>query len=409
MSAMHAKSSDFYSRAKREIAEGILDQALNLLAHAPEGNYRLLAAAFSKIANNEQQKLIAGWVSHWLAAGNPGGPFISRVLRSIHPNVRRKYISRMVTNNFFRDPDVLGRFYEMHGFNPPAVVVISPTMKCNYRCVGCWAGEYAKLDELPAEVFDRVLTEAEEIGTHFFVLTGGEPLVYKALLDIMGKHRDSCFQLYTNGALVDEEMAERFVELGNVSPQISIEGFEKETDERRGQGAFRRAMRAMEILREKGCLLAFSSTVTRKNIDAVTSDEFIDLLIGKGVHYGWYFMYMPIGRQPDLSLMLTPEERNRLRKATIRIRNIKPILVADFWGDGPLTGGCIAGGRIYLHITARGDVEPCVFQHFATHNVKESSFTECLKSPLFAALRRMQPFCYNTLRPCPIVDHPKML
>lgn len=409
MSAILAKGLQLYGKARRGLAEGVLIQALNILSHAREEDYRLLAGAFHRMANNEQQRLIADWIGDWMSEGNPGGPFMGRVLRSIHPNVRRRYLVQAMTNMFFRDPQILKGFSDEHGFNPPAAVVISPTMRCNYRCVGCWAGEYARADEMSPEVFDRVLTEAEEIGSRFFVLTGGEPLVYRPLLDIIERHRDSCFQMYTNGSLLTEDVVDRIVKLGNVSPQISIEGFERETDERRGKGAFQRAMRAMDLLREKDCLFAFSATATRRNLDAVISDEFIDMLIEKGAHNGWYFLYMPVGRDPDLSLMLTPEERNRLREAIIRIRSTKPILVADFWGDGPLTGGCIAGGRIYLHINARGDVEPCVFQHFATHNVNQSSFVECLKSPLFAALRRMQPFCYNTLRPCPIIDHPKIL
>lgn len=408
MSTMIAKGLEIYGRAKRELAEGAINQALNLLSRS-EGNYRLLASAFNRIANNEQQRLIAAWISEWLSEGHPGGPFLTRVLRSIHPNVRRNFVSRIIVNAFFRDPAVLKRCEERNGFSPPAVVVISPTEACNYRCLGCWAGEYSKADHLPFDVFDRVLTEAEELGIRYFVLVGGEPLIYRHLFDIFEEHRDSCFQMYTNGSLIDEKMAKKFVDLGNVSPQISIEGFEKETDERRGPGAFHRAMRAMDYLREAGCLSAFSAAVTRKNIDVVTSDAFIDAMIEKGAHYGWYFLYMPVGRDPDLSLMLTPEERDRLRAATIRIRDTKPILMADFFGDGPLTGGCIAGGRIYLHINARGDVEPCVFQHFATHNVKDTPLVECLKSPLLTALRRMQPFCYNTLRPCPIIDHPKIL
>ncbi len=28
-------------------------------------------------------------------------------------------------------------------------------------------------------------------------------------------------------------------------------------------------------------------------------------------------------------------------------------------------------------------------------------------SPFFSSIRDKQPFSYNTLRPCPIIDHPK--
>ena len=46
-------------------------------------------------------------------------------------------------------------------------------------------------------------------------------------------------------------------------------------------------------------------------------------------------------------------------------------------------GGCIAGGRNYLHINAKGDVEPCVFIHYSNCNIHDTSLLDALKSPLF--------------------------
>ena len=83
--------------------------------------------------------------------------------------------------------------------------------------------------------------------------------------------------------------------------------------------------------------------------------------------------------------------------------------MVDFWNDGPLTAGCINAGRIYFHINHNGDVEPCIFVHYATHNIKECSLIEALNSPFFRGLRHMQPFSYNTLRPCPIIDYPGIM
>jgi hypothetical protein len=118
---------------------------------------------------------------------------------------------------------------------------------------------------------------------------------------------------------------------------------------------------------------------------------------------------MPVGDDPDMDLMPTPEQRNEMRAAIRRFRQTKPVLPVDFWGDGTLTGGCISGGRLYFHINHRGDVEPCIFCHFATHNINECSLTEALSSPFFTSIRDHQPFCYNTLRPCPMIDHPQAM
>lgn len=107
--------------------------------------------------------------------------------------------------------------------------------------------------------------------------------------------------------------------------------------------------------------------------------------------------------------MPTPAQRNCLREAITYFRDRYPIFVADFWGDGRLTGGCMCGGRIYAHVNASGIVEPCVFFQFYADNVKEKSLEEALNSPFFKAIRRRFPWTENELRPCPIIDCPWVL
>ncbi len=83
------------------------------------------------------------------------------------------------------------------------------------------------------------------------------------------------------------------------------------------------------------------------------------------------------------------------------------MLFVDFWNDGCLTQGCIAAGRKYFHVNANGDVEPCVFCHFASDNIKEKPLMEALNSPLFREIRSRQPFSKNFFRPCLLIDHPE--
>ena len=288
-------------------------------------------------------------------------------------------------------------------------MLVSPTMRCNYHCQGCYAASYERKDDMKSEVFDRILGEAEELGISFMTILGGEPFLYPDLLDVLHKHNRCFFQIYTNGSLIDKALAQKLARLGNIAPQISVNGPLEYTDSSRGEGAFKQVMRAMDDLREAGCVFGFSTLVTRDNADAVCSDEWIDTLIEKGALYGWLFLYMPVGDNPDVNLMPTPEQRNRMRLMVRHIRQTKPILPADFWNDGTLTGGCIAGGKAYFHINHRGDVEPCIFCHFATHNINECTLAEALASPFFKTIREGQPFSYNTLRPCPMIDHPETM
>lgn len=90
-------------------------------------------------------------------------------------------------------------------------------------------------------------------------------------------------------------------------------------------------------------------------------------------------------------------------------RKTKPLFTLDFWNDGEFVGGCIAGGRRYLHINANGDYEPCAFIHYSDSNIREKTLLEALQSPLFQAYRQRQPFNQNHLRPCPMLDNPDAL
>ncbi|HNY75237.1 MAG TPA: radical SAM protein [Bacteroidales bacterium] len=323
-----------------------------------------------------------------------------------------------VIQNFFINAAVIGRQRQEQlrkelNIWLPWFFVISPTARCNLTCVGCYAGNYSKQEDLSFELVDRIFNEAKDLGIYFVTVSGGEPFMWPHLLDIMEKHHDMFFQIYTNGTLITKDVANRLGKLGNAAPAISIEGFEKETDARRGEGTFKRIMEAMDNLRNAGVPFGFSATPTKLNIETLMSDEFIDLMIEKGCSIGWFFQYVPIGRKPDVSLMATPEQRFRLRRRSIEIRNTKPIFIGDFWNDGPYVGGCICGARQagYFHINCHGDVEPCVFLQFSVDNIKDKKLIDVIQSPFFKAFQDAQPYRENNnlLTPCALIDNPQVL
>jgi len=301
------------------------------------------------------------------------------------------------------------KFLKREGVDAPLLFVISPTMRCNLSCYGCYSANYNKKDDLDFETIDRLITEGKEYGIYFVVFSGGEPFLRDDILKIFEKHDDVFFQVFTNGTIIaKKKLAKAISELGNVLPCISVEGFEKETDERRGKGTFQTIMDVMDELRERGAIYGYSATATKLNNELIVSDEFVDFFAGKGCFIGWYFNYMPIGRNPDVNLMPTPEQRNYRRKKIIEMRKTKPIVLADFWNDGTSVGGCISG-RVYFHVNNKGDVEPCVFSQFAVDNIKSKTIREVWKSPFFNELRSRQHEMKNRLRPCMIIDRPQVL
>lgn len=325
------------------------------------------------------------------------------------PGVRKKVVMNLINNAMIQGQPKRKEFAKKYGINPPNHLVISPSMACNLKCFGCYAWKYQKKDELSYDICNRVIQEANDIGIYFFVITGGEPFYWEHLFDFLEKHNDCFFQIYTNGHYIDESAAKKLAQLGNAIVCISVEGFKEETDARRGPGAWDKIMKAMDLLRENRVLFGYSVTAVRSNNELIVSNEFFDFFIKKGCFLGWYFNYIPTGKDPDLNLMPTPKQRDYRRRRVLEVRRSKNIIPIDFWNDGPLVHGCMAGGKNYLHINVNGDVEPCVFIHFAVDNVKDKSLTEVITSDFFKLFRKRQIQLDNHLTPCCIIDNPHVL
>jgi len=328
---------------------------------------------------------------------------------SFHPNVRRRFVENIFGHMMLRGREKRRLCCEILG-DYPIIMVISPTMRCNLQCTGCYSANYSSQDCIPTERLDRLYTECEDLAIQFIVVSGGEPYLRKDTLDLFAAHPKLYFLTYTNATVIaDKGLAGRIAELGNVLPCISVEGFEEQTDQRRGKGTHKKIVRAMREMKEAGALFGFSATPMRHNNDLLCSDPFIEYYVELGCRAGWYFNYIPVGRSPDLSLMPSPEQRLHRYHRIRAIRNKYDILAADFWCDGMLVGGCLSGGRTYFHINAQGGVEPCVFHQFHVDNINDKTLLECLNSAYMRDVRQCLREVENPLRPCPVIDNPWLL
>jgi len=328
-----------------------------------------------------------------------------------NPVARRKLIENLFFNWAAKGAAIRTKIRNT-GTWLPFLIAISPWMRCNLNCTGCYSGLYSKDGELTEDELDALLAQCKSIGNYFVVLTGGEPYLRKdVLLRLFRKHNDMFFLTYTNGMHFDEELAGQLARLGNVAPAISVEGYAEETDERRGKGVFARIERSMELLRQRGVMFGISVTYTSRNVDTVTADRFVEYYMERGAVFAWYFMFMPVGKDPVLSLVPSPEQRLNCGRRVAALRDKYPLFMADFWNDGPAVGGCLAAGRRYLHILNSGRVEMCAFGHFGVDNIREKSILEAANSPFFQAIRNAFPYndTANLKRPCPIIDNPKVL
>jgi MoaA/NifB/PqqE/SkfB family radical SAM enzyme len=248
------------------------------------------------------------------------------------------------------------------------------------------------------------------MGTYMYIFSGGEPLIRKKdIIRLCEKNDDCAFLSFTNGTLIDEEFADEMLRVKNFVPAISIEGYEEDTDFRRGEGTYNAVIKAMEILKRKKLPFGISCCYTSKNYEAIGSEEYFDDMIAKGAKFAWFFTYMPVGADAVTDLMATAEQRRYMYHQIRDFRKTKSIFTLDFWNDGEYVDGCIAGGRRYLHINANGDIEPCAFIHYSDSNIKDKTLLEAYKSPLFMSYRKGQPFNNNHLRPCPLLDNPEKI
>lgn len=307
------------------------------------------------------------------------------------------------------------------GHVTPCTVVIEPTDRCNLNCPGCYANSTREGSDLPYERLEEIVREVTDMGVTLVTLSGGEPFLRErddaAITRLASQFDHVGFLVYTNGMLIDEAVAERLGRVGNVFPAISVEGAEHQTDARRGKGVYRHDRTVREMLAAHGVMAGFSATVTRENCESICQDAFIERRIDEGDLFGWFFLMMPIGRSPRSDLMVTADQRALLRETVYRWRDEeRPIFLGDFWNDGHLVGGCIAGGRFYFHIYANGDISPCVFSPVACGNVfdivegrsdYESLGDFVQRHPVFRAYREEQDGIADRARPCLLIDHPE--
>ena len=347
---------------------------------------------------------------------DPNGKWMEyayRAINEIDPHILKMNVLNLGYEGMFSGYNYVMELRKKYDCNMPWILLFDPTASCNLHCKGCWAAEYGKTLNLTYEELDKLVTEGEELGIHWYMCTGGEPMCRKNdLLKLAAAHQSSVFHLFTNGTLIDEEFCKEVQKVGNMAFFISIEGIGDATDDRRGKGVFDKVMHAMDLMQKYGLLYGTSICYTSQNYKAVTSDEFIDMLISHGVRFNWYFHYMPIGDGANVDLMLNAEQREYMIHRVREIRGLtggKQIFCIDFQNDGEFVHGCVAGGRCYCHINPIGDVEPCVFIHYSSANIHDKSLIECLQQPIFKAYRQQQPFNENHLMPCPMLENPEKL
>ena len=401
--------SSLVEKAKNAAIGVSLSKALQYLDKDPETNIPKVMSLVDKVAPD-------GWYESQRAnvrrVIEEKGNWYQLILRiwELDPGVRNAFFKNFIVNASLSGSALQEETMEKEGCNVPWAILLDPTSACNLHCTGCWAAEYGIRLNLSYEDLDSIVTQGKAMGTYMYIFTGGEPLVRKKdIIALCEKHSDCEFLSFTNGTLIDEDFCREMLRVKNFVPAISLEGFEMANDGRRGNGVFEKVKNAMKLLKDHKLPFGISACYTSQNYKDLTSEEFYDMIIDAGALFIWFFHYMPVGNGAAPQLLPSPEERTVVYEKIREYRQSKAIFAMDFQNDAEYVGGCIAGGRRYLHINARGDVEPCVFIHYSNVNIHDCTLLEALKSPLFMAYHNGQPFNDNMLRPCPMLENPEKL
>ena len=385
-------------------------QALKYVEREPEKNLPKLLEWADKFDKDNlyqaQRQVFHNVLDH------PEGNWYQLILKvfQLDIGVRKAFLENFIINASLVGSARQEAVRKKENCNVPWAILLDPTSACNLHCTGCWAAEYGHNLNLDLETIDRIIRQGKEMGTYMYIYTGGEPMVRKAdLIRICEMHPDCEFLTFTNATLIDEAFCQEMLRVRNFVPAISLEGFEDANDGRRGQGDFRKVKEAMQLLKKHKLPFGISTCYTSANYDDISSEAYFDMIIEAGALFVWFFQYMPVGNEAVPELLPTPEQRKTVYERVRKFRETKPIFSMDFQNDAEFVGGCIAGGRSYLHINAAGDVEPCVFIHYSNVNIHDCTLLDALKSPLFMAYHDGQPFNENMLRPCPMLENPERL
>lgn len=292
--------------------------------------------------------------------------------------------------------------HEREGLIVPPVMITSITSRCNLSCAGCYMhGRHeTPAREMEPEALAGVVDQAAELGVSIIVIAGGEPLVRVEEIFALAKaHPALLFPVFTNGLLIDDALADRLAGCRNIVPVISFEGFQTDTDARRGSGVYDRLLAVCDRLKATNIFCGCSVTTTRENISRVTDETFVRQMLASGARVFTFVEYVPMEAGTE-TLVLSPEQKKTLQYVLAEYNRQFPALFIGFPGDEDQYGGCLAAGRGFVHVSPSGDLEPCPAAPYSDANLATVSLKEALRSRLLSQIRNEHGLLTETTGGC---------
>ena len=254
---------------KFKVQQFAIKQVLGYLRKDPENNLPKVISWLRKFDTENLYAAQYDMVDEFLKdKDNNWTQLMCNLINNVDPNIVQTVFTNFLLNASIKGYEIVQQSKEKYGYETPFTILVDPTTACNKKCIGCWAADYNKALNLSYEQLDKLFTDGKELGIYFYIMTGGEPLVRKNdILKLAKKHNDCVFMFFTNGTLIDQKFCEDLIDVGNLVPTISVEGFDDATDGRRGEGSWKDIMRAMDLMKANRIPFGFSTCFTTANCE----------------------------------------------------------------------------------------------------------------------------------------------
>lgn len=265
-------------------------------------------------------------------------------------------------------------------------VTFAVTNRCGYNCWHCYNAGRSQAD-IPLGAIKRLASDLQDMGACVVTLTGGEPLLRSDLEEIARLFDSrSCLILGTTGDGLTPARAKALHDAGLFAMGISLDSAdEAEHDRLRGRkGAFRAALRALQIAADAGLYPYVVSVATREFLKRERFLPFMGFAAESAALEVHLLEPCATGRLAGRGDVVLAESERRIifdYQKEIARRDDLPILSSFAYLESPDAFGCGAG-RTHLYIDGSGEVCPC--------NLVPLSFGNVAREPLKDILDRME-------------------
>jgi MoaA/NifB/PqqE/SkfB family radical SAM enzyme len=277
-----------------------------------------------------------------------------------------------------------------------AIIDIAYDYKCNMKCNHCCNSRFHKKERsLTVSDLKNLSEQADKLGLCQFNISGGEPLLFKDIEEIILALNPGKFHLSmsTNGHFLDYNKAKRLKSLGLDKVKISLDNIDENihNQNRNSGNAYKKAMDAIYAAKGAGLDVIIQHVISRQTAQtentvkiaqfAQENDFTLDILIARALGE-WEGKHEVLINQEDADFLYELHKKY-------------PVARRDVFPSYGIDRGCGAV-NCTLHVTKYGDVLPCVYIHIAIGNIFEERLHDIINRGFsIKHFRNFTPICLS--------------